>query len=298
MEDRARRLDVRLALSLLLLASCPRAAAPVNAVRCATFSEPRSVGAVPERLVELSGLVASRSSPWLYAHNDSGDAARFFSLSSADGSIVREFVLPGAVNIDWEDIALVACPAGRCVVLADLGDNRRLRDDYAIYRVTEPTLASDAGLSFERFDVRYPNGEHHNAEAVVSDHDTGRLYVLTKEGKGVPSQVFRFPLPLASGVLEPVTTLAVPTATDTQVTAADVSPSGDALLVRLYNRLLIARRAPGASFESLFTAPFAEVPVADEAQGEAVAFFADGGGFFTASESPKTQASLFMSACQ
>ena len=51
--------------------------------RCSAWGNPRNVGTIGAPLVELSGLVASRPPPGvLFAHNDSGDTARFFSLST------------------------------------------------------------------------------------------------------------------------------------------------------------------------------------------------------------------------
>src|SRR5262245_877881 len=53
--------------------------APAPAGPCKLFSSPAPVGQVQNiELIEISGLAASRTRPGVvYAHNDSGDSARF-----------------------------------------------------------------------------------------------------------------------------------------------------------------------------------------------------------------------------
>jgi hypothetical protein len=116
---------------------------------------------------------------------------------------------------------------------------------------------------------------------------TGRLYLVTKEDTD-PSEVYRFPMPFDSGktaTLELVTTLTIPTNVDRPLTAGDVNPCGTAVLLRMYNRLVEYRLPPGQTdFEKIFTVDPVTVPVANEGQGEAVAYSADGLAYFTSSE--------------
>jgi hypothetical protein len=272
---------------------------------CAQWGNPRVAGPLGDaELVELSGLVASRSQPGvLYAHNDSGDSARFFALSTTGAALAR-FTLSGATARDWEDIALGPCDAGACVWLGDIGDNAFVRTDYAVFRVVEPQVPPDGGtvdVAWERFAYEFPDGEKHNAESLFAHPVTGRLYLVTKENLG-PSQVYRFPEPLnAQGVnvLDYVTTLSVPTAVDGRLTAADVSPCGDSILLRLYNRLVELKLPAGeTNFERIFGATPVDVPVANEPQGEAVAYSADGRTFFTASEKLIDPVQLNESRCR
>ena len=55
-------------------------------------------------LSEVSGLALAKGEPLrLWAHNDSGDAARLFLVSSA-GELLMEVELEGASHTDWEDL--------------------------------------------------------------------------------------------------------------------------------------------------------------------------------------------------
>ncbi len=269
------------------------AAAPAKAPAPCVYG-PAKAGPVlgePD-LIELSGLVASRAQPGvLYAHNDSGDTARFFAMDTAARPLGR-FVLEGATARDWEDIALGPCPWGTCVYLGDIGDNRRVRSDCAVYRVKEPSVAVGKGagtvsVAWEKLAYRYPDEERNNAETLLIHPVSGELYVITKQPAGVPSRVFKFPMPLDPSkevTLVKVVDLKLPAASDQAITAGDLSPDGAALLLRMYNRLVELKLPAGAPFERIFSAEAVEVPVSAEPQGEAVAWRADGRGYYTSSE--------------
>lgn len=255
---------------------------------CAEWGNPRNAGAIGDPLVELSGLVASRTQEGvLFAHNDSGDGPRFFALSTT-GVVMATFELDGGTARDWEDLAIGPCPSGTCLYLGDIGDNARVRTDYAVYRVTEPSVsAGSASVAWERFRYEYPGGAKHNSEAIFMHPVSGVLYLVTKEDSG-PSEVYRFPLPFDASrvaVLEQVATLPFPTSTDRPLTAADVNVCGTAVLLRMYNRVVELRLPPEeTNFERVFSAQPLTVPTANEPQGEAVAYAAGGQGYFTASE--------------
>lgn len=268
---------------------------------CERWGAARDAGQIGDPLNELSGLVASRSQPGIFfAHNDSGDAPRFFALSQA-GQILQTFVLDGGAAADWEDIALGPCPTGTCVYLGDTGDNLRVRTDYAVYRVPEPTVTNGTtSVAWERLRYEYPGGVKHNCESLFMNPKTGVLYLVTKEDTAV-SEVYRFPTlsPEFSVTLEYVATLTIPSSTDRPLTAADVNPCGTAVLMRMYNRMVEYRLPAGeTNFERIFNVVPVNVPYANEAQGEAVAYGFDGMNYFTASEKLVDTPSLFQFQCR
>lgn len=302
---------VVLALAISGCASAPVPAAPPpplapNGATC-RFG-PARAGALlgdPE-LIELSGLVASRASPGvLFAHNDSGDSARFFALDTQAQPLGR-FELEGTTAVDWEDMTIGPCPLGSCLFFGDIGDNLRVRADYAVYRVEEPSLAvgAPAGtfkVAAERFGFEYPGGEKHNAETLFAHPVSGELYVINKQIAGEPSTVFKFPNPMDSSktvMLIKVATLLVPELKDQAMTGGGLSPDGNGLLLRMYNRLVELRLPAGAPFEQIFGAKALTVPVSAEQQGEAVAWRADGRGYFTASEEVGVKPTLNAVECQ
>lgn len=243
-------------------------------------------------LTELSGLAASQKNAGvLYAHNDSGDSARFFAVG-LDGAALGEFHLKNADAVDWEDIALGPCPTGSCVYLGDIGDNDLNRDGYALFRVAEPTLdaAQPVGkqsVAWERFPFHYPNHAHYNAETLLVHPGTRNVYVITKRKGAELTHVFRLPLPLdVTSDVEaiPVADLPVPKEDDPPLTGGDINPTGDAVLLRTNDRLYLAQVPSGQSFEAAFTSEWKKVWAADEPQGEAVTWLPSGLGYVTASE--------------
>src|SRR5262245_55994952 len=88
-----------LALAILLGAARPALAISISGPQLVFISSSTS-------LSETSGIVGSPSLPGtLWVHNDSGNSASFFAISSA-GSLQGQFSLSGATNTDWEDIAI------------------------------------------------------------------------------------------------------------------------------------------------------------------------------------------------
>ncbi len=257
-------------------------------------------------LNELSGLVASRvNAGVLYANNDSGDTARFFAMDS-DAKALGRFELDGAKANDWEDLSIGPCPAGTCVYIGDIGDNLLARTDCAVYRVKEPELPAGKVVGtvkvlFERFPFQYPNAEKHNAETLFVHPVSGEVFIVDKQFPGDPSTVFKFPMPMdatKTAVLIKVATLAVPAPKDNSLTGGALSPDGTSLLLRMYNRLVELKLPEGAPFEKIFSAKATAVPVSAEQQGEAVAWRADGRGYFTASEEVGVKPTLNKVECQ
>ncbi len=293
---------------LLALVSC--GAAPVTPPVVPKACRFSAAKAGPElgdaALNELSGLTASRSNPnVLYAHNDSGDSARFFAMD-LDAKALGRFELDGAKANDWEDLSTGPCPQGSCVYLGDIGDNLFARTDYAVFRVKEPVLVAGKAVgtvkvSFERFPFEYPNATKHNAETLFVHPVSGEIFIVDKQFPGEPSKVFKFPMPLdatRTAVLIEVATLSVPEPKDNSLTGGSLSPDGTSLLLRMYNRLVELKLPEGAAFETIFTAKAAGVPVSAEQQGEAVAWRADGRGYFTASEEVGIKPTLNKVECQ
>ncbi len=196
------------AAAALISAALPVAALPIAALPSVvapagvTQAMPARSTATPlfrladPRLTEVSGLAIGHRSPTvLYVQNDGGDDARFYALDAHSGVLRAVCTVPGAQNVDWEDIATAPDRAGRWSVwLADIGDNDSVRPEVRIYRVSEPVIGSSRGLDTERPDVwrlRYPDGPH-DAESLVVDPVDSRLYVITKALLG-HSEVFQAP---------------------------------------------------------------------------------------------------------
>lgn len=270
------------------------AAVDAAPVACPSFEEGVKTGAVSfAGVTEASGVVESRKNPGvLWVNNDSGDGPELYALGK-DGKHLGVFTLQGATAVDWEDIAVGPGPsAGESYLyVGDIGDNAAARPNVVVYRVAEPDVspagpATNVTLSgVEKFTLTYPDGAR-NSESLLVDPKSSEVFVLTKASSGV-SPLFRAPVPLAGGALTEVASVTFGTSTlpgSPLTTAADVSPSGDAIVVRTYSSAFLWRRSPGQSVAQALGGEPCVVPVAAEPQGEAIGFAADGSGYFTVSE--------------
>jgi len=144
-------------------------------------------------LWEASGVaVGSGTPPRLWIVNDEGEPV-IYSVD-LNGRIAERVSIAGATVEDWEDLAAGPCPSGRCLYIADIGDNLARRPRITVYRVSEPRAGSAEPIKAEAFHATYPDGPH-NAESLIVDGQ-GRMFLITK---GRSAVVYRFPASLAPG---------------------------------------------------------------------------------------------------
>jgi len=235
-------------------------------------------------LDELSGLVHSRTHDVLWAHNDSGDAPRFYALA-LDGTLLREHVLAGATHHDWEDLAL---GPDDTLWIGDVGDNaaregRGGRADVQLYALPEPSPVAGAVLEHDDWRVvtlTYPDAPH-DCEAVFVDPEDGALYLVTKEDEG-DARLYRRAAPVTDGELSFVRTLDTGPPGRSAVTAADVAHDGSALLVHTYSSVYWWPRR--ADLPAAFDEERRTLPRGRGIQIESIAFARDGRSFFDCSE--------------
>ena len=266
-----------LAALLLLLTMSARGAGPAP---CPQYdAHPKRTGRVPPVLRELSGFAAShRHAGIFWAHNDSGNPRELYALR-ADGTIAVTVPLRGVNLRDPEDIALGPCAAGSaqsCIYLADIGDNGARRPSVQILKAVEPERLDDTPLAPAILPFRYPDGPH-NAEALIVDPATARVFVITKTLLSL-GDVYRID---DLGGREGGTAVRIRTL---RATAADAHPSGTRLLLRTYTRAWELRSPDARAFEDVLDAEPVPVPEASQPQGEAIAYTADGRGYLLGGE--------------
>jgi hypothetical protein len=205
--------------------------------------------------------------------------------------VIAEYRVPGAINEDWEDIASgPAADSSPALYIADIGDNFLKRDFVVVYRVREPDTLNlgdppETG-TVEPFQLKYPDGRH-DAEALIVDPVSGRLYVITKTDSQA-CQIFRSPLPLKLG--EPMTFEPVNGAAGSviaqwrRVTGGAAAPDGSRIALRSYFNAFELVRPAGKDFESVFSSTPQPLTLPLEQQGEAISYSRDGKSLVTTSE--------------
>jgi hypothetical protein len=243
-------------------------------------------------------MVASRQNPGvLYAHLDTGGGAILYATTT-DGAALGEYTLSDLEQEDWEDMAVGIGPGGgQFVYFGDFGDNAAggggggasadPRDEVQIFRVVEPLVSveqafTEQTVEWEVLRFTYPDGAH-NAETLLVDPQTGDLVIVTKATGTVAA--YRAP---GDSPADAVSELQLVATFDIgqgeEASAGDMSPSGDRVLLRTYNSLLIWERPRGASLADVFAESGTEIPSAEEARGEAVTFSADGSSWYSSGE--------------
>jgi hypothetical protein len=148
------------------------------------------VPVLPEIWEASGAALASGSPPRLWVINDS-EQPIVYGVDPG-GQIVDRVWVAGVQVQDWEDLSSGPCPTGRCLFIADIGDNAARRTRITVYRIPEPARGSTLSARAEAFHATYPDGPH-NAESLFVGADE-RIYLITK---GRTADVYRFPIPIA-----------------------------------------------------------------------------------------------------
>lgn len=264
-----------------------------------TFAAGVSQGSVlVSGLTECSGIIASRNNAnVLWVHNDSGNSARLFALDP-QGRRLGTYTLTGATHIDYEDIAIGPGPLPNVSYLyvGDIGDNGASRSNIRVYQIPEPAVHArqytnppTVGVKGVRaITLTYPD-DPHNAESLFVDPITADLFIVTKENK--TSRVYT----ASKAALDSGTNITLVFAGELPFdvpSSADISPTGEEIIVRQEDFAQLWTRTNGQSISSAFAGIPVSIPVVGtplEPNGEAVAFDGNGNGYFTLSETDEAQ---------
>lgn len=259
---------------------------------CTSFGTPTKFGSMESEIAEdtilsqTSGIVASREhANVLYALTDS-DKNEIYVMQES-GKALGTLALDVTPN-DWEGMSMgVVADGPDWIYVADIGDNNSNRASIVIYRFEEPVasvLSPTGTLSISEIEsatLAYPNGAK-NAEAMFVDPKTQDLIIATKD-QGTAT-VYRAPgsaFGSASTTLEEVGKISM----NSQISAGDISATGDLIVFRTYDSLLLFPRA--ATWKDTFTATGITIPApakAEDPQSEGVTFTSDGKAWLSAGE--------------
>ncbi|MET7287839.1 WD40 repeat domain-containing protein [Streptomyces sp. NPDC005573] len=180
------------------------------------------------KITESSGLAASRLHPGVYwTHNDSDDGPYIYAVDSRTGKTVATVTLRGIGSP--RDVEAISVGPDDQIYVGDIGDNLGGKWPYVwIYRLPEPKVLEDRTVTATQYVVKYSDGPR-NAESMVVDPKTGRVYIIDKNEDG--GHLYEGPERLsASGanIFRPVAPV------DLWATDAALSPNGRQLAVRGY----------------------------------------------------------------
>ena len=275
---------------LFLFGSACAQSLPTPTVDSSKFAGPVERGALESAaLNEVSGLAASiKNKGALWVHNDSGGEPKVYLIDTL-GKTLGSYLLAGAKNRDWEDIAVGPGPkeGETYVYVGEIGDNDAKYPVKRVYRFVEPTHtevnAVDTIQQVDQIQFVYPDGRR-DAETLLLDPLTKDLYIISKRDQF--SHIYQMAYPQdtsQTNTLEMVGHLSQEVQSIlNQPTGGDIASDGREVLIKSYVQVYYWQRenAQTSIAQLLQTAP--EILVySPDPQGEAIGFAVNGSGYYT-----------------
>lgn len=278
-----------LRVAQLTLVGAGMLAAPVSAASAAPQPAPAhllfAIGS--QGLSTASGVAVDPSATFFYMNPDAGGTNRIY-VFDVTGRL-RARIAVSAPDEDWEDIAWGPGPNGApWLYIADTGNayfvrkdaGKPLRMDYAIIRMQPPSLPVGKRVELqtapaeERFAFRFADQRPHNAETLLVDPVTGRIYVVDKAQKrGEVPYLWAAPEHPSThtvNLFEKVARVGTFAAS-----GGAFSPKGDRMVIRNATTASVWRVVGGDVKGALSHAP-TTVTLPPQKQGEGVTFTPDG----------------------
>jgi hypothetical protein len=254
------------------------------------YGQPKELSKLNDsRINESSGIAAStRYSGAFWTHNDSGDSARIF-LINKNGKTLATVNIKGVSAMDWEDIAAFRLGEDGYVLIADTGDNARMRENCLLYVIREPAISMNSNneeapsVDVEpelRVSFSYEDGLH-DCEAVAVDPNGATVYFVSKDPG--ECKIYAMPLSLTESkkpnVAKAIASLKLP-----YVTAMDISPDGIHAVILTYGDAYEFSRANGESWAQAFSNEPHIIKSPIRKQGESICYGPDGKTLYLTSE--------------
>jgi len=253
-----------------------------------------------DELDEISGIVASIINAGIFwVINDSGGDNAVYAFNT-DGEHVAKIILEGAVNRDWEDIAIRR--STQEIFIADIGDNNNIHETKYLYYFEEPYLDLDEIPFMDTINVstitfQYPDGNY-DAETLMHDPDDNDLFIVTKrklEAPGGEDLIFKLPYPEPEDEIitaELAGSISISSSYNPLdqmyygATGGEISSIGDEIVIKTYSNVYYWKKGHNQNIEDVFTEAPVELPYIQEPQGEAICWDRFGTDYYTVSEEP------------
>ena len=226
-----------------------------------------------DRLTEISGMTYSQRHPGvIYLHNDSSGGPFIYAVDGSTCRTLATLTLDGIEARDIEAIGSGRDRSGRPILwIADVGDNQDSWPEVRLHRVREPRALKDRTLAVKTYRFTYPD-QPHNAEAILSDPTSPRVWVVTKQS--ARGSLYALPNVMETSGLHVAERVGRAGAF---VTDGSVRPDGTGFALRDYvDAQVFGGLPPGEDPQRVY------LPI--QFQGEAMTWTPDGAALLVASE--------------
>ena len=222
------------------------------------------VADLPKEVEESSGIVALPEQGQYLTHNDAGNKPYLFQIDNK-GKIQQTHKL-SLPNVDWEDLA---ADTNGNIYIADTGNNDNDRKELAVYKAPIDNLSKLQSIRFTYEDQEeYPPSKkdrNFDCEAVFW-HD-GNLYLISKDrGRKETAKVYRLPDQPGQHQAKLLGEIKI----NTLITSADVSPSGDKVVLLSEGQLHMFNDVSDVA--TFYKQDYENISLPGTGQTEAVAF--------------------------
>ncbi|CAA9221298.1 MAG: hypothetical protein AVDCRST_MAG95-553 [uncultured Adhaeribacter sp.] len=193
-----------------------------------TLAAPKltKLGTLPKAVLESSGIETGDEAGTFVTHNDAGNAPELF-LINRKGQLLRTIEVPGATNLDWEDITR---DTKGNLYICDTGNNNNKRTELQIYKFSlkSPDKAEKITLHYpdQKPGAKSKKGASFDVEATFWCRN--KIYLLTKDRVN-GNQTKLYEVPDQPGNHEAKLRGTYPV--NGKVTAADLSPDQKKLVL-------------------------------------------------------------------
>ena len=208
---------------------------------------------------ESRGLACSNKDKHiLWTHNDSGHMPIIYAMNHK-GEDLATFHLEGKsweeplLANDWEDMDAFEYQGKPYLLIADTGDNYKLRFGYQIHIIKEPNLQLKLKADLKKYarsaispewtiNFVFENGHSYDVESVAVDMRNEKIILLTKRTK----HALMFELPLKPADLDKRQTAVKVAELNTieKASALDISADGQLMSINTYARIHRFYRRP------------------------------------------------------
>ena len=214
-------------------------------IGCSNYGQLEFVAKLPKKLEENSGVVCLKDgSIWMI--EDSGNKDEIYQVN-LKGELLKEFKVTNAKNKDWEDLAMD--PDGN-VYIGDIGNNSNQRKELIIYKIPNPAEEKGDKIEAKKITFHYPEQKKfppkrkdrkYDAEALF--YREGNLFIITKNrADPFDGEAYIYMVPAEKGKHKARRIGSfVPCEQyyPCRITAADISPDGEKIVLLSYGKLWI-----------------------------------------------------------
>ncbi|WP_440069066.1 hypothetical protein [Tenacibaculum discolor] len=222
---------------------------------CTNYGQLKLVSYLSEDLKEVSGVEKSHDLKMLWMHNDSGNAAKVFKVST-QGKILQKRAL-AVKNHDWEDIT---SDNNGNIYIADFGNNNNKRKNLVILKIKEKDLLNGGDVEVEKIKFSYPNqtkfppkkkDRFFDAESLI--YKDGALYIFTKsrvKNKYGKTMLYKVPATKGDYIAQYISEYTNCNDVHCAITAAAISPDKQKVVLLTHQSVLVFTNFNGDDFFS------------------------------------------------